>query len=62
MFTTGQWVFAALFFIAFVFFVSRSYRKDRKLHKKEYRGSFWILIGFIVFVALLFLIKLMLNK
>ena len=40
MFTTGQWVFAALFFIAFVFFVSRSYRKDRKLHKKERRRNF----------------------
>ncbi|MEH6657558.1 hypothetical protein [Leeuwenhoekiella marinoflava] len=62
MFSTGQWVFAAVFFIAFVIFISRSYRKDRKLHKKEYKGSFWILIGFLVFVGILFLIKITLNK
>ena len=62
MFSTGQLVYAGLFFIAFVFFIWMSYRKDRKLHKKEYKGSLWILVGFIAFVAILFLIKITLNK
>ena len=62
MFTTGQLVFAILFFIAFVIFVSLSYKKDRKLHQKEYKGSFWILIGFIAFVAILFGIKYYLKE
>ena len=62
MFTTGQIVFAILFFVAFVIFVSLSYKKDRKLHRKEYKGSFWILIGFIVFVAILFGIKYYLKE
>ncbi|MEZ7493986.1 hypothetical protein QO206_00705 [Leeuwenhoekiella aequorea] len=62
MFSTGQLIFAALFFIAFVIFVFMSYRKDNKLHKKEYKGSFWILIGFIGFVVILFAIKLFLKE
>ncbi|GAK97194.1 hypothetical protein JCM19294_700 [Nonlabens tegetincola] len=33
------------------------YRKDKKLHKKNYRGVFWVLIGFIGFFVLLLLIK-----
>ncbi|MFI8378719.1 hypothetical protein [Leeuwenhoekiella sp. NPDC079379] len=62
MFSTGQLIFAALFFVAFVAFVFMSYRKDSKLHKKEYKGSYWILIGFIGFVLILFAIKLYLKE
>ncbi|RMA57899.1 hypothetical protein BXY75_2706 [Ulvibacter antarcticus] len=57
MFSTGQLVFAILFFIGFVILIIFSYRKDKMLHKKHYKGSFWILIGFIVFVLLLLGIK-----
>ncbi len=57
MFSTGQLVFAILFFVAFVTVLIFSYRKDKNLHKKYYKGSFWILIGFIVFVLLLLAIK-----
>jgi len=57
MFSTGQLIFALLFVIAFVFLMIFSYRKDKRLHKKHYKGSFWILIGFLVFVALLLFIK-----
>lgn len=57
MFSTGQLIFALLFVIAFVFLMIFSYRKDKQLHKKYYKGSFWILIGFLVFVALLLFIK-----
>lgn len=57
MFSTGQWAFAAVFFVAFVIAIIYSYRKDINLHKKYYKGSLYILAGFIVFILLLFVIK-----
>jgi len=39
-----------------------SYRKDRKLHRKEYKGSTWVLIGFFVFILVLFGIKFLLKE
>ncbi len=57
MFSTGQLVFAALFLIAFVAIIILSYRKDTKLHKKYYKGSIYVLIGFIGFIILLFFLK-----
>ncbi|MDR9456777.1 MAG: hypothetical protein RI572_05140 [Salegentibacter sp.] len=57
MFSTGQLVFAALFLIAFVAIIIFSYRKDTKLHKKYYKGSIYVLIGFIAFIILLFFLK-----
>lgn len=62
MFSTGQIIFAALFFIAFVAIVSLSYRKDKKLHNKNYKGVVWILISFITFIIILFLIKYFLKN
>lgn len=57
MFTTGQLVFAILFFVAFVFIMIYSYRGDKKLHKKYYKGSIWVLIGFIAFIIFLLAVK-----
>ncbi|MAN59963.1 MAG: hypothetical protein CMC08_09040 [Flavobacteriaceae bacterium] len=57
MFTTGQLIFAVLFLITFVIIMVYMYRKDKKLHKKHYKGSIWILVGFIVFVLLLLAAK-----
>ena len=57
MFSTGQLIFAALFVIVFVAIISLSYKKDKKLHKKNYKGVAWILISFVTFVIFLFLIK-----
>lgn len=62
MFSTGQWIFALCFLIAFVIFISYSYIKDKGLHKKYYKGSFWILLGFLAFIAILFGIKLYLKE
>ena len=62
MFTTGQWVFAILFVIAFVILIAYSYRGDKRLHQKYYKGSKWILLGFLAFIALLFALKTVLNK
>jgi cytochrome bd-type quinol oxidase subunit 1 len=61
MFTTGQWIFAALFFVAFVIAAYFAYGKDRALHQKMYKGSYKILIGFILFIAILFTIKIYLK-
>lgn len=61
MFSTGQLIFAGFFVVAFVIVMIFSYRKDKRLHKKYYKGSFYVLIGFLLFIALLFLIKTQLN-
>ncbi len=58
MFSTGQLVFAILFFVVFVIVIVLSYQKDKKLHQRNYKGSSkWILISFISFIIILFLIK-----
>ncbi len=46
MFSTGQMIFALFFVIAFVIIMIFSYRKDKNLHKKYYKGSFWVLVAF----------------
>lgn len=61
MFSTGQWVFVLFFIVAFIVLMVFSYRKDSQLHKREYKGAKWILLGFIGFVALLFVIKFVLK-
>ena len=61
MFSTGQLIFAGLFIIAFIIVMIFSYRKDIKLHKKYYKGSIYVLIGFILFIFLLYVIKINLN-
>jgi len=62
MFSTGQWIFAALFLITFVIIMVYSYRKDIIIHRKFYKGSYKVLIGFFIFIALLFVIKIFLKR
>lgn len=62
MFTTGQFIFAVVFFIAFVVVIIFSYRKDIKLHRKYFKGTLYILMGFLLFIALLFVIKYFLKS
>lgn len=57
MFSTGQLVFAGIFVVAFIILMIFSYRKDIQLHRKYYKGTIFILIGFIIFILLLFLLK-----
>lgn len=57
MFTTGQLTFAAFFIVVFVAAMIYVYRKDLKLHKRYYKGSYWILIVFLIFIGLLFVLK-----
>jgi len=62
MFTQGQWIFAAFFVVAFISIMVFSYKGDKKLHKKYYKGSIFILFGFIAFIVILFIMKLLLKS
>ncbi|MCK0160325.1 hypothetical protein MWU56_06635 [Muricauda sp. F6463D] len=62
MFSTGQIIFATLFFIVFAVFITLSYRKDKKLHKKNYKGTAWVLFFFLMFIVILFFIKYFLKN
>ena len=57
MFSTGQLIFAALFVVIFIVIISLSYKKDKKLHNRNYKGVAWVLISFVTFIIFLFLIK-----
>ncbi|MEY2922483.1 MAG: hypothetical protein RL108_1109 [Bacteroidota bacterium] len=62
MFSTGQIIFGLLFFIAFVIAMFFSYKKDARLHQIFYKGNYKILIGFLVFIGLLFIIKIFFKR
>ena len=62
MFSQGQLVFAVCFFVVFVIVMIFAYRKDANLHKIFYKGNYKILIGFIVFILILFLIKIYFKR
>jgi len=62
MFSQGQLVFAGCFFVAFVIAMIYAYRKDAKLHKTFYKGNYKILIGFILFIIILFMIKIFFKR
>lgn len=57
MFSTGQLIFVIFFVLVFSGILIMSYRKDNKLHDLYYKGSIWILLGFVAFIILLFLLK-----
>lgn len=61
MFSTGQIYFAIFFIIAFVITMILVYRKDLKILKPFYKGTYTIFIGFIIFIGLLFLIKFLMK-
>ncbi len=61
MFSTGQLIFALFFVVAFIIVMIFSYRKDKQLHQKYFKGSKWILVGFILFVLFLLAAKLLLK-
>ena len=62
MFSKGQLIFAALFFVTFSVIIFFTYRKDKNLHLKNYKGVKWIGLTFIIFIAILFIIKYLLKN
>ena len=57
MFSKGQTVFAVLFAISFIIIIFFMYLKDKNIHKLQYKGVKWIVLGFLLFILFLFLIK-----
>jgi cytochrome bd-type quinol oxidase subunit 1 len=55
--TTGHWIFAGLFAIAFVVFLFWSYRKDKPMHQIHYKGRFTMTLVLILIFFLLFVFK-----
>ena len=55
--TTGHWIFAGLFMIAFVAYLIWSYRKDARVHKMYYGKGARILLGLVVIIFVLFIVK-----
>jgi hypothetical protein len=62
MFSQGQLIFAVCFFITFVIVMIFAYRKDLALHKIFYKGNYKVLIGFLLFIAILFAIKFFFKR
>ncbi|CAM2879702.1 hypothetical protein [Flavobacterium frigoris] len=62
MFSKEQLIFAVCFFVAFVIAMIFAYRKDIKIHKEFYKGNYKILIGFLVFIGILFVIKVYFKR
>jgi hypothetical protein len=62
MFSTGQVIFALLFIILFTILIIKSYKQDKKLHLKNYKGVQWVAVGFTVFIIILFCIKFFLKN
>jgi len=62
MFSTGQLIFAICFFLAFVWVIRLSYKKDQRIHQKHFKGKRWVLVGFLAFFILLLLAKIWLKQ
>lgn len=61
MFSTGQLIFAGIALVVFIGVMIFSYRKDIKLHQRYYKGTKYVLLVFLLFIALLFVIKIYLK-
>ncbi len=57
MFSKGQIVFGILFAIVFIIILFFAYKKDIKIHRRFYKGTFWVLLAFISFLAFIAAIK-----
>ncbi|KFF05381.1 hypothetical protein [Flavobacterium reichenbachii] len=62
MFSQGQLIFAVCFLISFIIVMIFAYRKDLALHKIFYKGNYKVLLVFLLFIALLFLIKFFFKR
>jgi membrane protease YdiL (CAAX protease family) len=61
MFSTGQIIFAIGFAVVFAIVIIISYKKDFKLHQKNFKGVKWIGLFFVLFLVSLFCIKFLLK-
>jgi hypothetical protein len=57
MFSFGQLIFGICFFVVFVMIVILSYKADKKQQPQYFKGSYKILVGFLIAFSLLLLLK-----
>ncbi len=57
MFSFGQLIFGICFFAVFVIIVILSYKADKKQQPQYFKGSYKILVGFLIAFSLLLLVK-----
>jgi cbb3-type cytochrome oxidase subunit 3 len=57
MFSFGQLIFGICFFIVFMAIVILSYKNDKKRQPHYFKGSYKVLVGFIIAFGLLVFIK-----
>ena len=62
MFSFGQLIFGICFFIVFLTIVIFSYNKDKKKQPQYFKGSYKVLVGFLIAFGLLILIKFITQK
>lgn len=62
IFSQGQIIFALCFILGFSILIYLSYKRDSKLHKKNYKDLWSVVIGFVAFFTLLILLKYLLSK
>jgi hypothetical protein len=56
LFTPGRVIFTLVFLFVFIGVIFYSYRKDLKISRIHFRGTFWILFSIILIFSALFLI------
>jgi quinol-cytochrome oxidoreductase complex cytochrome b subunit len=61
MFSQGQLIFAGIFVVSFIVLTVYSYLKDKKMHAKFYKNTYVVLLSFLLFIAILFVIKAFLK-
>ena len=61
--SSGQLVFTGFFVVAFAVLIYFSYKKDKTVHKAHYnKAGRWTFISFLLFLAVLYLIKFTFHK
>ncbi len=56
--TTGHWIFAGIFAVAFLSYLTYSYRKDLRLHKVHYSGGgIQVMLLIVITLFVLFVFK-----
>jgi len=56
--TTGHWIFAGIFAVAFISYLIYSYRKDLNLHKVHYKsGGIQVMLLIVITLFVLFVFK-----
>ncbi len=59
--STGRIIFSILFVLVFGVVLFFQYRGQREFHRKYFKGAWWVIVAFALFVLLLFAFKYFLT-